>query len=245
MCPREEDSRTRQDVLRFVKTRRRGDIHDVRDLEVSLEPVGETPPAAAVRAAVLGFAARDPVDRIETFALALTAHVLEKHPAMTRVAANVVEREWARLMVPAAGGREPHARAFRDAGEEAWTTRVTRDRASATVESGVRDTLLMRVTAGGLVWVALEARWTWAETPRDWATDDAMLRDALLTAFAASDEVNLEPLARALGRAALERCPRVARVRVALVARRCDPAQEGVLVPASSAGKTVEVTVTR
>ena len=81
---------------------------------------------------VYALARTDPVEHAEVFAQRLAEHFSGK-PSVARAHLSVAEQRWDRL---AANGR-PHPHAFVQAGDEHWTTVVTRDADASRVVSGL------------------------------------------------------------------------------------------------------------
>jgi hypothetical protein len=243
--------------IHLLRVRHRGAVDDVREVEARLVAPGLSD--EALRDAARAVAARDPFDRLESFALTLARHLLDTHTALEGVIVDLTEHEWARVMTPGPAGREPHPRAFRDAGEERVTARVEATRGRVEVESGLAGLRLLRTAdaPGGCARLLVAgARWRWSEPPRDWAVEGSRAREALLQAFAerAREGVELAALADALARAVLDGVTRAARASVTLLPFVCGPVDAGVAAPgpagtvyepAVAAGAPVEATVTR
>src|SRR4029077_19512327 len=137
--------------VRLVKVRRGADSHDLIDLtlDIALEGAFERVYLAGdnssclatdtMKNTVYAFARRDPIDHVESFVSRLTAHFASK-PGVSLVSVEAAEHPWTRLTVD---GR-PHPHAFARAGDEVWTTVVTRDAGGMAIASGLRGLVVLK-----------------------------------------------------------------------------------------------------
>lgn len=251
MTTRPVHARLGETHVRLLNVRRRGAVHDTRDVTVRVACEGRLAdgfaagdnrrvlPGNTLRSTVEALARREPVDRIERFGARVGAHLLEECTWLERVVVGVAEHAWVRVAVPGRDGREPHPHAFLRGTSEEWTAEVDCSRDGTSIASGLREVELMR-TAGAdfsgfarvtysapdppvhaLLRVSLTARWDWAAAPGDYAAANSRARDALLAAFAAGGAPSVPATAHRMAAAALERVPEAARVHVALSRRAC------------------------
>uniref|UniRef100_A0A832ML16 Uricase n=1 Tax=Eiseniibacteriota bacterium TaxID=2212470 RepID=A0A832ML16_UNCEI len=251
MTTRLERARLGEMQVRLVNVRRRGAVHDAREVSLRLACEGAFAegftagdnrrllPGDALRNTVLALARREPVDRLEHFGARLGAHLLDECPWLERVTVTLEERPWVRVAVPGREGREPHAHAFLAGGAETWTAEATCARDGTRWTSGLRALEVMR-TAGvafeghaqvrygsvappahAVLRAALDARWEWSEAPGDFAAANSQARDALLAAFATEAAPSVPALVHRMALAALGRVPALARVHLALSLRAC------------------------
>ena len=223
---------------RLFRVVRDGPRHEVRDLNVSTSLTGDFAAAHLVgdqagvlptdsqKNTVFAFAESVGIDQIEDFALALARHFVDDVGPVTSAEVRIEEFSWGRIA--------DHDHAFRKAGAEVRTTRVTVDANGARVESGVRDLVVLKSTgsefAGFLVdgyttlppthdrilATALTATWAYSaagvERGVDWASAYDAVCGALLDRFANVHSLALQQSLWEMGRAALEAQPDVASI---------------------------------
>jgi urate oxidase len=222
-------------VLRIVRDTPR---HVVRDLNVSTSLSGDFAdahlagdqahvlPTDSQKNTVFAFAESVGVAQIEDFALALARHFVDDVPPVTSAEVRVEEFGWERIA--------DHDHAFRRAGSEVRTTRVTVGPEGARIASGARDLVVLKSTgsefAGFLVddyttlppthdrvlATSLTATWAYSAAAIgrgvDWASSYDAVRGALLDRFAHVHSLALQQSLWEMGRAALEAQPGIASI---------------------------------
>lgn len=174
--------------IRMLRIVRKGDRHDPRDLSVSLRFEGAFAesfvdgrgegllPGEVVKNLVHTTAREAGGGEIETFGLALCDRLLNAHPRLSRVRADIIEQRWDRL----ASGGKAQGQAFVAASPEQRTATITSNGQQVAVVSGIEQLTIMRtsgfaparpgaVDPGGrddalprLVVATLSARWTYS-----------------------------------------------------------------------------------
>lgn len=201
------DNRYGKSGIRLVKVSRRRERHEIRDLTISVQLEGEFEaahiagdnaailPTDTMKNTVYALARQDPIESIESFALALTGHFVSTNPAVSSARVRIVERAWERLTV---AGR-PHPHAFVRPGGERRTTEVTRDHDRARVRSGLEELTVLK-SAGSAFSGFVRDRFT--TLPE---SSDRIFATAIRASWAcASGEVSFELLARAIRQTLLE-----------------------------------------
>jgi urate oxidase len=213
----------------LVRVYRDGDVHEVRDLTVSvalsgaLEAVHLEGDNSAVLATdtqkntVYAFAKEAPVGEPEAFASRLAKHFVGG--AITQARVEVSEVAWARI--------GPHA--FTQSGREVRFASALWDGATSWVVSGLSDLVVLKTTdsefhgfprdryttlaetSDRVLATAVAARW---RHPGDASFTDA--RAALVETFAAHHSLSLQQTLYAMGSAVLEACPTVAEIRLSM-----------------------------
>jgi urate oxidase len=216
--------------VRLVKVNRSRDPHELIDLTIDVqlegdfEPVyvdGDNGPCLAtdtMQNTVYALAAREGIDRVESFAIRLADHFAAK-PAVTRARITAIEHPWTRL---SAGGR-PHPHAFVQPGGEQWTAVVTRDADGTAVRAGVADLVVLKTTDSGfagfprdsyttlpetddrILATSVTAAWTYRRGMTDFAARER-IRTALVETFAAHDSRSVQHTLYAMAEAALAVC---------------------------------------
>jgi urate oxidase len=228
--------------VRLVKVERGPGRHEVFDLAVDVALEGDFRAAHedgdnaliyatdTMKNTVYALARQGPVDPPEAFGIRLARHFLERVPHVERVHVTLTQHPWARLEVDGA----PHATAFRRAGEERRTARVSAARDAVGVEAGVEELTVLKTAQSGfsgfmrddlttlketpdrLFATAVRAVWRFSSTDVDWNQSWAESRRALLEAFATHDSLSVQHTLFAMGRAVLERRPEVDEVSLSL-----------------------------
>jgi urate oxidase len=213
----------------LVRVYRDGDVHEVRDLTVSVALSGafEAVHLEGDNSAVLStdtqkntvyaFAKEAPVGEPEEFALRLARHFVGG--AITRARVEVNEVAWSRI--------GPHA--FAQSAREVRFASAICEGSASWIVSGLSDLVVLKTTdsefhgfprdryttlaetSDRVLATAVSARW---RHPGDASFDAA--RAALLETFAGHHSLSLQQTLYAMGSAVLEACPTVAEIRLSL-----------------------------
>src|SRR3954464_12841698 len=218
----------------LVRVVRDGDVHELRDLLVSvalsgaLDAVHLRGDNAAVLATdtqkntVYAFAKERGVGTPEQFAALLARHFVGG--AITRARVQVVEAGWARL--------GDHA--FVQSAREQRVATVICSPDAEWYGSGLTDLVVLKTTdsefhgfprdryttlaetTDRILATAVTARWRYTRTDLDFDGTYATVRTALLETFAATHSFALQQSLFAMGEAVLERCADVAEIRMSM-----------------------------
>jgi hypothetical protein len=141
--------------VRMLRLVRKGDRHDPHDLTASLRFEGDfaaaftggrqagVVPGEALKNLVHTVARQHTIGEIESYGLDLCARVLETHPQITKVRADISEQPWQRME----SGGKAQGQAFLLAGPELRTAAITSNGTQIAVVSGIDNLTVMR-TAG-------------------------------------------------------------------------------------------------
>jgi urate oxidase len=213
----------------LVRVYRDGDVHELRDLLVSVALAGEMEAVhrhgdnSAVLATdtqkntVYAFAKEAPVGTPEEFALRLARHFLGG--AITRARVEVSEVPWTRLGDHAftQSVREQRIAVVVAEGEQAWFASgiaglVVLKTTDSEFHGFPRDRYTtLKETRDRVLATEVSARW---RHPGD--ADWAAARTALLDRFTAHHSLSLQQTLYAMGEAVLEACPSVAEIRLSM-----------------------------
>ncbi|MEU5866232.1 MULTISPECIES: factor-independent urate hydroxylase [unclassified Nonomuraea] len=223
---------------RLVHVVRDGDVHHVKDVNVSsslsgdMEQVHRNGDNAAVlptdtqKNTVYAFARKHGVGEIEDFALLLARHYVSAHASIHHARVEIEEYAWNRIP-----GRSLHS--FVRDGGEVRTCVVHHDRdGRTTVVSGLKDLVVLNSTGsefhGYLVdeyttlqpttdrVLATAVTAQWRHTGTGERPPYARVREGLLDAFAQTYSLSLQQTLYAMGERVLTTCPQVCEVRFAL-----------------------------
>jgi len=227
--------------VRVVAVHRGSPRHALVDLNVSTSLRGDFTAAHTVgdnshvlatdtqKNTVFAFA-RDGIGSPEAFGLRLARHFAGAHDWITGARVAIESYGWERIAV----GGQPHDHAFARNGSEVRTAVLTVDGGETHVLAGLTGLVVLKTT-GSEFWgfprdrfttlaetrerilaTAVTARWRYTSTDLDWDACFAGVRGALLEAFAGTHSLALQQSLFAMGRAALERNPDVAEIRLSL-----------------------------
>jgi urate oxidase len=225
-----------------VRVTKKGDLHDVKDMTVSVMLAGDfadthlegdnskVVPTDSQKNAVFALAKESPIGEIEDFALRLARQLVRDHASVRRARVSIAEQPWTRIT--AGGNAHPHA--FERAGSEQRLTTVTCTRDAEWVVSGVTELTLLKTT-GSEFWgypkdrfttlpethdrvlaTAVEARWRYGSADLDWSSSRAEARRQIVETFAAKHSLSLQQTLFAMGEAVLEARPEIAEIRFAM-----------------------------
>ncbi|RRO12903.1 urate oxidase [Saccharopolyspora rhizosphaerae] len=228
--------------VRIVTVDRSTPRHSIKDLNVSSALRGDLDaahlsgdnskvlPTDTQKNTVYAFAKQQPIGEIEDFALRLGRHFVSSAEGISGARILVEEYGWQRIPVEGAG----HGHSFSRTGDEKRTTAVTIDGDQAHVVSGLEDLVVLKST-GSEFWgypkdqyttlaettdrilaTAVTARWRYLHTDVDWAKSFESVRAAMLEAFATTHSYALQQTLYEMGKAALEKHPELAEVRLSL-----------------------------
>jgi urate oxidase len=208
--------------IRLVRLDRSGGRHRVADLTVAVRFEGEFEaahvagdnsgvlPTDTMKNTAYALAKDRLVGEIESFALALSEHFLHESREASRIEISIEERRWDRL----------DETSFEGSNNERRTARVSRSRDGASVDSGLKDLLVMKTARSGfsgfkrdrfttlketsdrILATSLTANWTHASAAGPFDSWEAVRR-TLLDAFAAHDSASVQQTLYAMGEAAL------------------------------------------
>jgi len=209
--------------IRLVRLDRGNATHAVSDLTVAVRLEGNFDAAHVsgdnsslvatdtMKNTVYALAKDLPGREIEDFALALSDYFLRENPHVSGSEVSIEERIWGRL----------GATAFEGSSNERRTARAVRSRESVTLESGLKDLLILKTAHSGFSGFARDRYTTLPETSDRllstsltavWAHRSAAgpfdgrweaVRLTLLDTFAAHDSASVQHTLYAMGEAAL------------------------------------------
>lgn len=221
--------------IRLVKLARRGGRHDVADLTVAVRFEGDFEaahsagdnsgvlPTDTMKNTVYALAKEHAAGDIEDFALALSDHFLKENREAACIEISIEERLWNRIAETA----------FEGSSDERRIARVSRSREGASVESGLKDLLILKTAQSGfsgfkrdrfttlketsdrILATSLTAVWTHETAAGPFDSWEAVRR-TLLDTFSAHDSASVQHTLYAMGEAALADHFGLSRVRLTM-----------------------------
>jgi urate oxidase len=226
---------------RVVRVTRRGAVHHLRDLNVSVALSGAMArahhsgsnaavlPTDTVRNTVYAFAREHGIASPEAFGTLLARHFVTSQPTLHRARADIREYAWDRLPAPG-----PGEHSFVRAGRETRTALITFDGEETEVCAGLTGLTVLNSTdsefrgflkdpyttlpeTGDRVLATdVTALWRHAGAPADWDASYAGVRADLLAAFAGTYSHSLQQTLFRMGSQVIDRHPGIDEIRLSL-----------------------------
>ena len=173
----------------------------------------------------------------EAFAQRLAATLLDAYPQIAEVLVEGLETRWQRRSFDGA----PHGHVFTlDGNGFDYVRRVVSQEGGA-LQSGLRGYTFMKTTQSGwagfvddayrtlpdatdrIAATSMDATWTWASTPADFAATNARVLDTLVAVFGTTYSRGVQDSMYRMGEAALAAVPEIAEIRLAMPNRHYIP----------------------
>ena len=169
-------------------------------------------------------------DEIESFAIALAEHFLKKYKQVRSANIDISERDWRRMDIDG----KPHPHSFAAGSDAKMFTRVVCTRDSNSVESGIRDFVILKSTGSGfenypkdefttlletsdrILATSFSATWSYAKNPNNYRDRNDKIIAAMLKVFANSYSPSAQTTLFEMGTAALDVAPEISRVELAM-----------------------------
>jgi len=234
--------------VRLVHVTRRDDRHDLKDLTVGIQLEGDFEtahtagdnrkvlPTDTMKNTVYVMARKHPPKEIEDFAQRLVAHFLERNPQVSQARVEIQESLWER--VPKEG--RPHPSAFLATAEKR-TTEVTGTRSRVSIQSGLRDLVLLKTSGSGfeeflrdeyttlkdtgdrILSTAVRARWLYGPGAVAFGECWLGVRRTLVETFADHPSRSVQHTLYAMGEAVLKLFPVITEIGISMPNRHCLP----------------------
>ena len=228
--------------VRVLKTLRSGDRQSIKEVDVAAMLEGEfessytkgdntkVVPTDTIKNTINILAKEQLGDEIELFAIALGKHFLERYKQIRSASIDINERDWRRMEID--GKAHPHS--FTAGSDAKMFTRVVCGRDSNTVESGIRDFVILKSTGSGfenypkdefttlpetadrILATAFSATWVFAKSPSSYREKNEKILSAMLKVFANNYSPSAQTTLFQMGEAALAACPEISHVDLAM-----------------------------
>lgn len=233
--------------VRVMKILRHGDTHTIKEIDVTVLLTGDFAAAYTsgdnskvvatdtIKNTVNILAKQHLGNEIERFGVSLGDHFLQGYPQVESATTEILETNWQRLQ---SGGR-PHPHSFQAGSEARRWTRVVSTRAAHTIQSGVRDLVILKSAGSGwegyprdefttlpetndrILATSFDATWTWSSAPADYNVANDAILDAMLAVFANNYSTSAQASVYQMGEAALTTCREIARVDLKMPNQHC------------------------
>ena len=233
--------------VRVLKILRDGAVHTLKDLDVAAYLKGEfessytsgdnTKVVATdtIKNTINIFARQHLGSEIERFGLILAEHFLSRYAQVAEAEIQISEKGWQRLEIDG----QPHPHSFQAAGESRAVTRVSCDRKSKVVRSGIRDLVILKSTASGfenypkdefttlpetadrILATSFSSTWTFEGQPEHYGRANDAILAAMLKVFANNFSPSAQTTLFQMGEAALAACPEISELDLAMPNKHC------------------------
>lgn len=236
--------------VRLVKVSRRGRVHTVHELSVDVALRGDFGaihtrgdnrkclPTDTMKNTVYALSKGHPLTSIESFALDLADHFVDRHGCVERAMVTVRGVPWVRARV---GGRD-HGHTFLKGTEERQVCRVSGDRKGVEVEGGIEGLVILKSTDSAFTGYikdeyttlketedrifATSVRAEWSYAAKNVARIDfnkcrAAVRTAMIETFAGHRSRSVQHTLYAMGEAALGACRSIDSISLSLPNKHC------------------------
>lgn len=233
--------------VRVMKILREAEWHTLKELEVSVLLRGDfaasytsgdnTKVVATdtMKNTINVLAKQHLAKEIERFAFIAGEHFLQRYQQVETVEIEITERAWKRMEVEG----KPHPHSFEAGGDARMFTRAVCSRGTQTIESGIRDLLILKSTGSGfenypkdefttlpetadrILATSFRASWTFKDQPEDYTRANEAILNAMRNVFASNYSPSAQTTLFQMGEAALEACPEISKLELAMPNKHC------------------------
>ena len=228
--------------VRVLKILREGATHTVKEIDVTALLEGDfassytdgdnskVVPTDTIKNTINVFAKKHLGHQVEGFAQILGEHFVKNYAQVRRAEITVSERAWNRLQID--GKSHPHS--FQGGADARMFTRVACEPGSHTVQSGIRDLMILKSTESGfegypkcdlttlpetadrILATSFTGTWTYAKAPSNYPAANASILAAMLKVFALNYSPSAQTTLFQMGGAALQACAEISRLELAM-----------------------------
>ena len=169
-------------------------------------------------------------EEIELFAITLGEHFLERYKQVELARIEISERDWRRMDIDG----KPHPHSFVAGSDAKKFANAVCTRDSQTLESGIRDFVILKTTQSGfenypkdefttlpetadrILATSLRATWTYSKKPASYRTENDKIVAVMLKTFASNYSPSAQTTLFEMGTAALDVCPAISQIELAM-----------------------------
>ena len=268
--------------VRVLKIVRRDDMHTIKEIEVAAmlngdfdssytAPAGDNTkvvPTDTIKNTINVLTKEHLSEEIERFALILSEHFLKRYEQVGGTEIEISERGWNRLEI---NGR-PHPHSFRAGDEARKFTRIVGSRDTHSVQSGIRNLVILKSTGSGfenylkdefttlpetadrILATSFSATWTYTKAPERYGKAHDAILEAMLKIFAGNYSPSAQTTLFQMAEAALATCSEISHIDLAMPNKHYLPInlspfglenKNEVFVPTDEPHGQIEASVTR
>jgi urate oxidase len=219
-----------KNAINLSKVIRHGDRHEIRQISVNISLQGDfgtvhtigdnskVLPTDTMKNTVYVLAKDHFTDSLEEFGLVLADHFLSHNQQVSEVKASLTEYCWSRMVFDGT----PHPHAFLNGGSEQHTAQIIKNRQATTMETGIKDLLILKTTDSGfenyikdryttlketadrILATQCEATWIYYAPQPDFTAAYESIRKDLLQTFSDHKSLSVQHTLYAMGEKVLE-----------------------------------------
>jgi urate oxidase len=219
-----------KNAINLSKVIRQGGRHEIRQISVNISLQGDFEtvhtigdntkvlPTDTMKNTVYILAKDHFTNSLEDFGLVLADHFLSHNPQVSEVKASLTEHCWSRMVFDGT----PHPHAFLNGGSEKHTAQVIRNRDATSMETGIKDLLILKTTDSGfenyikdpytilketadrILATQCEATWIYYAPQPDFTAAYESIRKNLLQTFSDHNSLSVQHTLYAMGEKVLE-----------------------------------------
>src|SRR5436305_13135911 len=174
-------------------------------------------------------------EEIERFALIAGEHFLDSYQQVETVEIEIAKRSWKWMELEG----KSHHHSYEADGDARMFTRAVCRRSTQTIESGIRDLLILKTTGSGfenypkdefttlpetadrILATAFSATWVFAKSPSSYREKNEKILSAMLKVFANNYSPSAQTTLFQMGEAALAACPEISELDLAMPNKHC------------------------
>lgn len=228
--------------VRVLKILREDATHTIKEIDVTALLEGDfatsytggnnnkVVPTDTIKNTINVFAKKHLGCEIEKFAQIVGEHFVRTYEQVRRAEITISERAWNRLQVDG----QPHSHSFQGGADARMFTRVVCNSESHSVQSGIRDLLILKSTESGfqgypkcdlttlpetadrILATSFTGTWTYTKAPSDYSTANAAILAVMLKVFALNYSPSAQTTLFQMGEAALKACPEISQLDLAM-----------------------------
>lgn len=233
--------------VRVLKVFRAGKIHSIKELDVQVMLQGDFGASytkADNRLVVATDSVKNTINilakqklgtEMEAFGIFLGGHFLKTYRHVSRVEVGLTEHCWERISV----GGKPHTHSFLERSAARPFAKIVCTRKASIVESGIEELFVLKSTGSGfenflrdhfttlpetddrICATKIKATWTFAKSPKSYATTNERIVNALLAVFAENYSPSVQVTLFQMGEAALKAAKEISKIQIAMPNQHC------------------------
>lgn len=233
--------------VRVMKILRDGPTHTIKEIDVAALLTGDfagsytatdnskVVATDTIKNTVNVLAQKHLGHEIERFGVSLGEYFLARYEQVESVSTEIFTKSWQRMQID---GKQ-HEHSFTAGSEAKMWTHVICGRESQTLQSGVRDLVILKSTGSGwegyprdeyttlpetndrILATSFDATWTWSAAPADYNIANEVIIAAMLSVFANNYSPSAQASVYQMGEAALNACAQIARVDMKMPNKHC------------------------
>ncbi len=217
--------------IRILKVMRDNAIHEIKELTVSVQLEGDFEkvhtegdnsnvlPTDTMKNTVYVLAKEQPVNTIEEFGSYLAKHFLKNNEQVSKAVVEIEEKLWNRILIDDKSSHilKSHEHSFVNAGNENRTAKITASGNTISIQSGIKDLLVLKTSGSGfenyvkdkyttlretndrVFCTSIKAVWHYTNDNADYFSVCGMARKIILETFAQQHSLSVQQTLYVIG----------------------------------------------